>query len=224
MTWDPWRAGLELGPPRVAIAMAFAAALFGCGLKRVSPDVVTRLPIEAKIELLEAENDLYAAIDRYDEAVDRALHTREELRRARARIGEAKEARSRASDAKDPRQREISALAVEEAHQKRDFLDEWVEVQWALVEVEEANLDVGRARYEHAKAILAKKTNTQGSEKLDPASFEVQVKRYAERAQAVLAVAEARRKRAEEVRSGWNTTRRALAQKTGGALGSAWVE
>ena len=38
----------------------------GCGLRRVPMDVLEKLPYEAKIELLEAENDLALAVDRLE--------------------------------------------------------------------------------------------------------------------------------------------------------------
>ena len=199
---------------RAVLAVVFLSA---CGLKRVPPEVITRLPLENKIELLEAENDFYIAVDRHDEATDRALHTRDELRQARARIGEAKDARSRIkSESNDPRQAEVADLAVEEAYEKRDWLESWVGVQWALVSVEDANLEVAQARFEKAKV--------QGSEKLDMAAFEAQVKSLEAKAKHKAEDAEADRKKAEDVRGKWNATRRALAQKTGGALGSPWVE
>ncbi len=204
--------------------LAPLVVLAGCGLKRISPDIVQRLPVEAKIQLLEAENDLYIAIDRHDEAVDRALHTRDELRRARDRIGEAKDARKRAREGGDAREIEVADLSVEEAYQKRDWLDDWVEVQWDYAAAEEASLEAARARFERAKASLAKKANVEGSEKLSSEAFENQVRKLEARAKEKLAEADAERKKAEESRTKWNTTRRALAQKTGGALGSPWVE
>jgi hypothetical protein len=206
------------------VALSLASVLAGCGLKRVDAEVVARLPLESKIELLEAENDLYIAIDRHDEAVDRALHTRDELHRARDRISEAKDARNRAEQTKDPRQVEVASLAVEEAYQKRDWLEDWVDVQWALASAEDARLDAAKGRFERAKASMCKKANIKGSEKLDMPGFEAQVKSLESRAKRKAESAEADRKKAEEVRSKWNSTRRALAQKTGGALGSAWVE
>jgi hypothetical protein len=204
--------------------LVLAVTISGCGIKRVDPEVVARLPLENKIELLEAENDFYIAVDRHDEAVDRALHTREDYRRARERISEAKDARSRAKDSNDPRQIDVANMAVEEAYEKRDWLDSWLDVQWALVAAEEANLDTARGRYERAKAALCRKANVKGSEKLDMASFDSQVKKLEERAKRIAQDADNERKKAEEVRAKWNTTRRALAQKTGGALGSPWVE
>ena len=211
---------------RIRLLAALAAlVLGGCGIKRVPPEVISRLPLENKIELLEAENDFYIAIDRHDEATDRALHTRDELRQARDRIGEAKDARSRIkSESNDSRQYEVADLAVEEAYEKRDWLESWVDVQWALVKAEDANLDVARARFEKSKVALCKKAKVQGSEKLDMAAFEAQVKSLEERAKRIAEDAEAQRKKAEDVRGKWNATRRALAQKTGGALGSPWVE
>ncbi len=209
---------------KIVFILFLAFVSSACGLKRVDPEVVGRLPLESKIELLEAENDLYIAIDRHDEAVDRALHTRDELRRARERISEAKDARKRAKEENDPRQIEVADLAVEEAYEKRDWLDAWVDVQWALAKAEEANLDVAKGKFERAKANMCKKANVRGSEKLDMAAFDAQVKGLEARAKRIADDAEAERKKAEEVRTRWNTTRRSLAQKTGGALGSAWVE
>jgi hypothetical protein len=48
----------------LVFAIALAATT-GCGIKRVPLNVLDKLPYEAKIELLEAENDLALAVDRH---------------------------------------------------------------------------------------------------------------------------------------------------------------
>ena len=51
---------------RAAAFLLFLLLAAGCGPKRVPTDLINRLPYEARIELLEAENDLALAIDHLD--------------------------------------------------------------------------------------------------------------------------------------------------------------
>ena len=57
----------------------------GCGLRHVPLDVLEKLPYEAKIELLEAENDLALAVDRLDEARAEVARARDQIRRGKDR-------------------------------------------------------------------------------------------------------------------------------------------
>ena len=58
-----------------------STALAGCGGCRST--CWSKLPYEAKIELLEAENDLALAVDRLDEARAEVSRARDQIRRAR---------------------------------------------------------------------------------------------------------------------------------------------
>ncbi len=58
----------------------------GCGGKygrTVPNDMVNKLTYENKIDLVEAENDLFVAYDKVDEAENEILRTRDQIRRAK---------------------------------------------------------------------------------------------------------------------------------------------
>jgi chromosome segregation ATPase len=201
------------------VAMALLAA--GCGMRRVPGNVLDRLPYEAKIELLEAENDLAVAVDRLDEA-------RSEVARARDRIRRGKDRRSAASrevsDAKDAPSRLVAELAVTESEKRVDWLRAQQKVNAKEEDLADRNLTCAFARYEQARLAAARKAKLEGSERLDPADFEKQVKdceaRYAEEKDQVKASAT----EAEAARATWDQARAALAKKTFDARASPFVE
>jgi len=200
---------------------SMALLLAGCGMRRVPGNVLDRLPYEAKIELLEAENDLALAVDRLDEA-------RNEVSRARDRIRRAKDRRSAASDevsdAKDAPSRTVAELAVVEAEKRVDWLRAHQRVNVKEEDLAERNLTCAFARYEQARLAAARKAKLEGSERLDPADFEKQTKeceaKYAEDKDRVKASAT----EAEAARVVWDQARAALAKKTFDARASPFVE
>jgi hypothetical protein len=206
---------------RTTALLMLALLASGCGLKRVPGNVLEKLPYEAKIELLEAENDLALAVDRLDEA-------RNEVARARDRIRRGKDRRSAASDevgdAKDATSREVAQLAVVESEKRVDWLRAQQRVNVREEDLADRNLTCAFARYEQAKLTAARKAKLEGSERLDPADFDKQVKdceaRYAEDKEKVKATAA----EAEVSRADWDQARAALAKKTFDARASPYVE
>src|SRR5688572_19222811 len=104
---------------RLVLTLGALAALTGCGVKKVPLDVLSKLPYEAKIELLEAENDLAVAIDKVDEAHSEMLRHRDGIRRARERLSAAER---EVGEAKDEVSREVARLAVKEGNARVDYL------------------------------------------------------------------------------------------------------
>jgi len=198
-----------------------AVFLAGCGVRRVPGDVLEKLPYEAKIELLEAENDLALAVDRLDEAHN-------EVNRARDQIRRAKDRRSAASDevgaARDPLSREVAELAVVEAERRVDWLRAHQRVNGKEEDLADQNLTCAKGRYEQARLTAARKAKLEGSERLDPADFEQQVKdceaRYASMKEALKETSA----EAATLRTEWDQARAALAKKTFDARASPYVE
>lgn len=209
---------------RPAPLLVAALALTGCGLLRVDEAAVARLPLESKLDLIEAENDLFIALDAVDEAAQRLGETREEYAGADARIDEAKEALGQAEAGKDPKGVEIARLSVQESKQRKDFLSAWVDAVDLQLEVERAKLELARARYERTRAQVVKKANVEGAQKIKVEDFDQQVAALEAAVKKALERAKAGNAAAEKVRGTWYATRRTLASKTGGAQGSPWVE
>ncbi|MBI5544003.1 MAG: hypothetical protein HY901_08960 [Deltaproteobacteria bacterium] len=209
---------------RLALAIALALLTCGCGIKRVDEAAVARLPLESKLDLIEAENDLFIAVDSVDEAANRVLETREDYRNADQRISEAKEALATAESANDPKLVEIGKLSVQESKERKEFLSAWEDVMWAMLDVEKAKLDLAKARYERSRAQAVKKANVEGAQKIKVDDFDKQVAELEAAVKKETAAAQSQNANAEKVRGTWYATRRVLAAKTGGAQGSPWVE
>lgn len=209
---------------RAAVGLLALAALSGCGHSRVGEKSFAALPLESKLHLIEAENDLFVAVDAVDEASIRVRDTREEYEKSDERVRAAKEAMKLAEGAKDRTYLEIAQLSFQESKERRAWLGAWLEVQRKLLEAEKAKLELARGRFERTKVQIAKGAHVAGAQKVatadsDPriAKLEADAKRATDRAQKEA-------ESAEKAKSVWSATRRALSKKTGGGQGSPWVE
>lgn len=206
---------------RVCFALAVVAvASSGC-LKRVPGSILEQLPYEARIELLEAENDLALAVDRLDEARSEVTRTRDRIRRAKDRLDAAK---SEVGNAADEASREVAVLAVDEAKKRVAWLRASQHLNGKDEDLAEKNLDCAMARYEAARLAAARKAKLEGSEKLDPETFAAQVttceEKYAELKEKLKESSE----EADAVRAAWDDARAVLAKKTFDARASPYVE
>jgi peptidoglycan hydrolase CwlO-like protein len=192
--------------------------------ERVKPDLVRALPMESRIELLDAENALFAAVDGVDEAKSLVEDAQHESDQADDRIDEAKDQRKKAKKDGDANAESIAELAIVEAKARKDFLKVEAKALRGMVHVREAELDVARGRYELAKAREVKRVNLDGSEKLKVEAFEAQVERLEERVKNLQADVDGIRSGGDEQKKAWDDSRAELARATGGAQGSAFVE
>lgn len=193
----------------------------GCGLRRVPMDVLEKLPYEAKIELLEAENDLALAVDHFDEAKAEVARTTNLIRRGKDRLSAAKD---EVGAAADQNSREVAELAVVEADKRVEWLRAKQKVNVSVEELAEYNVTCAQARYEVSRLTAARKAKLEGSEMLDPATFDEQLKsceaNYAERKEKSKETST----EAETMRAEWDRARATLAKKTFDARASPYVE
>lgn len=192
-----------------------------CGVKRVPDSIIEKLPYEARIDLLEAENDLAIAVDKLDETRNEVQRTREQIRRAKDRL---KGASSEAGNANDATSREVADLAITEAEARLDWLKARQEVNVEDEKLADIALTCALARFEQNKLDSARKKKIEGSEALDPADFEAQVKACEDKLNNARTEAKQVGAQADEVKAKWETTRNALAKKTFDARASPYVE
>jgi chromosome segregation ATPase len=203
------------------LGVAVALAASSCGMKRVPGNILEKLPYEAKIELLEAENDLALAVDRLDEARNEVTRTRDQIRRAKERLYAAK---SEVGNATDDTSREVAELAVVEAEKRVEWLRASQRINGREEELAEQNLVCAQARYEQSRLAASRKAKLEGSEKLDPEAFERQVTRCEEDYAELKEELKETSTEAEQVRAAWDEARAALAKKTFDARASPFVE
>ena len=152
---------------KFVVLLAAAAAVTGCAGaygRRVPDSLVSKLPFETRIELLEAENDLGVAIDKRDEAQNEVLRARDGLRRAKARLSAAHDEVGRA---KDDLSKEVATLAVAEAEARVDYLRAQQDVNVRRADLEELALRCAQARYELAR-LTEEERVAAGLEPYDP--------------------------------------------------------
>lgn len=206
---------------RLTFVLAVAAAVSACGIKRVPGNILEKLPYEAKIELLESENDLALAVDRLDEAKNEVNRTRDQIRRAKDRLDAAK---SEVGNAADDTSREVAELAVEEAKKRVEWLRASQRINGKEEDLADKNLDCAYARYEQARLAAARKAKLEGSEALDPEAFQAQVTKCEEQYAEMKENLKESNTEAEQVRADWDAARAALAKKTFDARASPYVE
>lgn len=193
----------------------------GCGLRRVPLDVLEKLPYEAKIELLEAENDLALAVDRLDEARAEVARARDQIRRGKDRYSDA---RTEVGAATDDNSKQVAELAVIEADKRVEWLRAKQKVNVREEELAEQNLVCAQARYEVSRLTAARKAKLEGSETLEPERFEAQLKNCEADYAALKEKVKEVDAEAKTMRSDWDQARAALAKKTFDARASPYVE
>jgi chromosome segregation ATPase len=198
-----------------------ALTTIGCGVKRVPQAILEKLPYEAKIELLESENDLALAVDRLDETRAEVNRTRDQIRRAKDRYSAAK---SEVNAAQDALSREVAELAVIESDARVEWLRAKQRVNVRDETLADQNMTCALTRYEQARLTSARKAKLEGSEDYDPAVFEQQVKNCDADYAALKDKLKETTSEAETVRAEWEKTRAALAKKTFDARASPFVE
>ncbi|MBM4777385.1 MAG: hypothetical protein GQE15_06745 [Archangiaceae bacterium] len=197
------------------------AALGACGVKRVPQTILENLPYEAKIELLESENDLALAVDRLDEARAEVARTREQIRRAKDRYSAAK---SEVSAAADNLSKEVAELAVIESDARVEWLRARQRVNVREESLADQNMTCALARHEQSRLTAARKAKLEGSEDYDPAVFDQQVKDCDADYAALKEKLKETNTEADAVRAEWEKARSALAKKTFDARASPFVE
>ncbi len=193
----------------------------GCGIKRVPDSIIEKLPYEARIELLEAENDLAIAVDRLDEQHNEVVRTKELIRRGKDRL---KAAEGEVGSANDTLSKEVAELAVTEGDARVQYLR--AKQKMNLKEEDLASLFVKCAytRFEQSRLAAARKAKLEGSESLDPAEFEAQVKACDAKHDEMKAEMKETKDEAATTKLAWDATREKLAKKTFDARASPYVE
>jgi hypothetical protein len=207
---------MRLTLPTIVLVLAC-----GCGLRRVPGDVLEKLPYEAKIELLEAENDLALAVDRLDEARNEVARARDGLRRAKDRQ---KAADDEVDNAQDATSKDVALLAVVEAEKRVDWLRAQQKVNVREEELSDKNLRCAYARYEQSRLAAARKAKLEGSESLSVEQFDAQVKDCEASYAELKGQLKETSTEAQAVRAEWEKARAALARKTFDARASPYVE
>ncbi len=205
---------------RVTLFLACAVAATGC-MKKVPANLIEKLPYEAKIELLEAENDLAIAVDRQDEAKATINRTRDQIRRAKDRRSEAK---SEVSAAADDNSKAVAELAVQEADARVEYLRAQQKVNGKEEDLADQNLKCALARFESARLAAARKAKLEGSESLDPAQFDQQAKDCEKKVAEMKEAEKEQLSASEAAKQTWDKTKDALAKKTFDARASPYVE
>lgn len=198
--------------------------LAGCGGKygrKVPDDMVNKLTYEDKVDLVEAENDLFVAYDRVDDAENEILRTRDQIRRAKKSESLAG---GEIGQAKDQPTKDLAVLARDEAQARVEYLRAKQDLNVRNRELDELNRTCAITRYQAARLTAVRKVKVPGSERYDPKDFERQVKQcegeLADRKKA----AQPQRERMEKARAEWEKKRDVVARKTFDARASPFVE
>lgn len=206
---------------RTAALLVFGFLVAGCGPKRVPADLLARLPYEARIELLEAENDYALAIDHLDEAQAEVGHTRDQLRRAKDRLSAAE---SEVSRAEDKTSQEVATLAVAEAEARVEYLRARQTVNVKAEGIQKQSLRCAQARFEQARVTVARKAKIEGAESLSPEEFDAEVKACDAEVLELRTAMKEQTAGAAAAKETWEKQKSALAKKTFDARASPYVE
>lgn len=202
----------------VVVAAAGCAGKYG---RKVPDDMVNQLTYENKIDLVEAENDLFVAYDKVDEAENEILRTRDQIRRAKRSESLANE---EIGQAKDQPTKDVAQLARDEAQARLDFLRRKQDLNVVTRSLDELNRTCAVARYQLARLQAVRKVKVPGSERYDPKDFEKQVASCQAELAEKRKATKPEQERMEKARAEWEKKRDLLARKTFDARASPFVE
>jgi hypothetical protein len=201
--------------------LLLGAACGGRYTAKVPDDMVRQLPYENKIDLLEAENDLFIAYDRVDETENEVNRTRDQIRRAKHAEGIASD---EVGQAKDQATKDVALLTVEEVRARIEYLRARQSLNVQLREVEEVARQCAVARYQLARLLAVRKAKLKGSEGYKPEDFERQAKtcdaEVADRRKGL----KSDEATLTKTRADWEKRKEVLAKRTFDARASPYVE
>jgi hypothetical protein len=191
---------------------------------RVDADAVHALPVDERLDLLDAENDLFAALDRRDDAVQALDDARDAYQRTARQLSTAAADLDRASDEHDSHGVAIGKLAVDEARAHRRWADRAIDLAEDQLDIASAYVLVAEAQFEKAKAEAVVRAKVKGASAVHVRDYDDQVKHFLKRAQGVERDLKEDQADAEKVRAKWAQLSQELSEQTGGAQGTPWVE
>ena len=197
--------------------MLLAAISAACAPRvslRVPSDAVAELPLERRLTLLDAENELLAADDRIDAA---QIALEEEAGRRDQAKERLRLSREHAADAG-------GEAALHESEARLTFCEREIDEQRAQLRIAEAALLVAQARFEESRAAEVEAAGLPGSRSVHRDEFHAQVERLAAAQAEVEKKSEPVRAAAGEAEQRWREARAELLRLTGGAQGSVWVQ
>jgi hypothetical protein len=211
---------------KTALALALMS-LAACGPSvslRVSRQDVQELPVEERLDLLDAENDLFVAIDKRDDASQAVDDAKVAYRQSARRLSASVADLDRAERAGNPQDMALAKIAVQEARLGRRYQSLASDLAAGNLEAMDAELLVARARFEKAKAEAVRRAKVKGSSEIVVAKFSDQLtrlERYAAKSEKSLQAIQAK---ADAARNAWLAVGQKLSDLTGGAKGSPWVQ
>jgi hypothetical protein len=201
--------------------LLLTAACGGRYSAKVPDNLVRQLPYENKIDLLEAENDLFIAYDRVDESENEVNRTRDQIRRAKRAEGLASD---EVGQSKDPATKEVAQLTVEEIRARIEYLRARQTLNVQNREVEEVARQCAVARYQLARLLAVRKAKVKGSEGYKPEDFERQAKACDAEVADRKKGEKSDQERVAKTRADWEKRKEVLAKRTFDARASPFVE
>jgi chromosome segregation ATPase len=207
----------------ILLAATLSSACGGLSY-RVERDQLKEITIENKLLLFDAENDVSIALDER-EAIHREIQqTKQDIQDADLQVGDAEVDSSRAASKGDKTKEQVADAAAEVFQLKIRYLEDHVAFLRDKLKAQNDLIRVAEAKFELAKAKLAKNNNVRGAADLELADFEGQVDECVERAKATFQALAADEQAVEAVKKVWLDRRDQLMAASGGGAGSPWAE
>ena len=207
----------------VALGLTVSVACGGLSY-RVDRDQLREITIENKLLLFDAENDVSIAIDE-KEALHREIQdVKGDIRDADAQVTEAEIDADRAAEKGDAEREKVFLAAIEVFRLKIQYLELALELLREKLKAQDQLIRVTEAKFELAKAKLAKGNNVRGAADIELADFELQVDETVADAKTTLQDLSAFEQEVQAMKKQWTDRRDQLTAASGGGVGSPWAE
>ncbi len=210
--------------PEAGLALLAVGLFAGCAVNvslRVPPVAIANLPLEQRVTLLDAENEMLASQDARD-AADEAVATADEaIGHAERRLDTARKALDRASD---PATQQVAKAGVHEAEERLKFAEQDRVLTRAKLATASANLLLAQAKFELARAHEVEVAGQGARYGVRAPDYQAQVDRIAAFVKERSDEEQKVKAETDGIHKEWDSAAQELAQLTGGAQGSIWVQ
>ena len=188
------------------LLLLLSAATACSGLRyEIDNDVFRDMPIDKKLRLFDAENDVSLAVDERAQVRARIREIKIEAKLASSEVDAAPELEDAADNAS------LDVLTSRMWQSRADYLEGSLDYLRKRLQLQDGLILLARAKFELAKALLVKKNKLAGVEDIEIKNFEEQIAAINQALQGEQGDLEGQKGNLERLRAAWLTLRNEVA-------------
>lgn len=182
------------------------------------------IPLENKVPLFDAENQLWVELDQKERSLRRIKDVDGEIKRMGKLISLARGGLSGAKRKKNAEQANIAKMAIDNYKLKADYLKERKKLLQVRAVYFDKKYNVARAEFELEKALIIKSYKPNQSKRIKVASFEKQLEKFEKIERKYLETIGQQDQKTKAAKGRWLRSKDELYRVSDGSAGNPWLE